>query len=147
MAGTPTRPEPGHRSSADHAPERCRILVAEDEYIVAFDLCAELVSLGIEVVGPAASVDQALDLATTTIPLHGAVLDVNVGGRNVFPVADALARRSIPFIFATGYDRSVLPPKYQAIPQVDKPMDADQLEDAIRQMCPSWRIARTVSRT
>lgn len=121
----------------------CRILVVEDEYIVAFDLCAELASMGVEVVGPAATVDHALHLAASTEPLHGALLDVNVGGRDVFPVADVLLGRNIPFVFATGYEKSMLPAAYRSMVQIDKPVLMSELGRAIRTLCSG--VCRTVA--
>lgn len=116
----------------------CQILVVEDEYIVAQDICAELASLGITVVGPAANLRQAVHLATTTEPLHGAFLDVNLGGEPAFPVADVLAKRNVPFVFTTGYDRSILPAKFGDAMQIAKPVATSVLETALRDMCKEY---------
>ncbi|WP_120009059.1 HWE histidine kinase domain-containing protein [Teichococcus vastitatis] len=80
-----------------------RILLAEDEPLVAMELDAQLREMGFTVVGPAATLQQAMDLAGQDHDLLGAVLDVNLGGQAVFPVADLLVRRGVPVVFATGY--------------------------------------------
>lgn len=81
----------------------CRVLVAEDEPLVALELETRLQEMGFTVVGPAATLQDAMQLATSGAPLQAAVLDVNLGGQAVFPVADLLVRRGVPVIFATGY--------------------------------------------
>ena len=119
-------------------PKLCRrlrgrtILVVEDEYVVAFHLSALLQDEGAAVVGPAANVAGALDLLARTPELDGALLDVNLGGEPVYPVADALRARGIPFVFATGYGQKGLPPEWTARPVVQKPFDLDVLADALR---------------
>ncbi|MEG3166153.1 response regulator [Sphingomonas sp. PB2P19] len=81
-----------------------------------------LEEFGAHVVGPAASVDDALGLLDKT-SVDGAILDVSLGYEGVFPVAEALMSRSIPFVFATGYDASGLPPKWRHIERFEKPVD------------------------
>lgn len=111
----PLPPPPGRRR---------RILVVEDEYVVADDLRQSLEDMGAEVLGPVPSVRQALDLLAAGPPPDGAVLDVNLVGGLVFPLADVLAGRGIPFILATGYDASVIPAAYAGVPRCEKPYDA-----------------------
>src|SRR2546429_142493 len=87
-----------------------RILIVEDEYIIAFDLTRSLEELGIQVVGPAAGVAEALRLVVTDGDrLNGAILDINLRGERVYQVAQALAARGVPFMFATGYETSTIP--------------------------------------
>ena len=83
-------------------PRRKRILVVEDEPLVAMLLEDMLIELGFEVVGPALRLDAATELAGRE-PLDGAILDVNLGEARSDAVAAALAERGIPFAFATGY--------------------------------------------
>src|SRR3954466_6402529 len=86
------------------------LLVVEDEYLIAADLTTSLESLGVEVIGPAASVEEALSLIENYGgSLDGAVLDVNLRNERVFPVADKLSERGVPFVFTTGYDALAIP--------------------------------------
>lgn len=101
-----------------------RLLVAEDEYLLAWHLCQMLEADGATVIGPVASVADALRMVADTPELDGAVLDVNLGGGMVYPVADALRARGIPFVLATGYDVDVIPETYRDAPCVQKPVDA-----------------------
>ncbi len=106
----------------------CRLLLVEDEYLIAEDLKVSLQDLGIEVIGPAASVKDALTLVNQDAArLDGAVLDVNLRGERVFPVADALAARGIPFVFTTGYDGIVFPDPYASVARCEKPVDKKRL--------------------
>ena len=78
-----------------------RILVLDDEPLISMLVEDWLTELGCEVVGPARSVEEGLDIAGSA-ELDAAILDVNLGGKNSFLVADALKQRGIPFAFATG---------------------------------------------
>ena len=100
-----------------------RILIVEDEYLVAMDLAMTLERLGAEVIGPAGSVGEALDLlATDSIP-DGGVLDINLGGERVWPVAARLRDRGVPFVFVSGYDNSLVPGDFADVPRCAKPVD------------------------
>ncbi|NWG46453.1 MAG: response regulator [Alphaproteobacteria bacterium] len=100
-----------------------RVLLAEDEFIVVCDMIGTFEACGAEVVGPASSVAEALSLVEATEDLDGAVLDINLQGEMVYPVADALKLRGVPFVFATGYDRSVIREDYLDVPRCEKPVD------------------------
>jgi DNA-binding NtrC family response regulator len=82
--------------------QNIRILVVEDEFILALDLQDFLESCGAIVIGPAASVEQALELANSE-SFSYAILDVHVAGQNIFPVAKLLTEKHIPFLFHTGH--------------------------------------------
>lgn len=107
-----------------------RVLVVEDEYFLADDMARALRSLGAEVVGPVATCDRAI-AALGAGPVDAAVLDINLRGQMVFPLADLLIARSVPFVFATGYDRAAVPAAYQHVPRWEKPFDADALARAL----------------
>ncbi|HET6805542.1 MAG TPA: response regulator [Frateuria sp.] len=110
-----------------------RILVVEDEFLLAYALVDMLEDRGAEVLGPTMSVDQALGLIEGTTRLDGALLDINLHGEISFAVADALAERGIPFTFATGYDESVIPARFADVPCHQKPLDPHRvLADLIR---------------
>lgn len=101
----------------------CRVLIVEDEYLVAMDLAEALEERGILVVGPVASVGEALEQIENGQRLDAAVLDVNLGGERVYRVAEALSARGVPFIFTTGYDADLLPESLLSVPRLEKPAD------------------------
>jgi DNA-binding response OmpR family regulator len=104
-----------------------RVLVLEDSFLVADMIADVLRSRGCEVIGPLARVSRALAVAESA-PLDGALLDVNLGGELCFPVADALQRRGIPFVFLTGYDDSaIFPESLRNARRLSKPVDDDGL--------------------
>src|SRR3712207_5930164 len=108
-----------------------RILVVEDEYMMADDLRRDLEKVGVEVVGPVPSVADALKLLAQAGTLDGAILDVNLRGEKAFPVADALREQNMPFVLATGYEQWALPDAYKDAPRCDKPVDLRQLARAL----------------
>ena len=111
--------------------EQRRILVVEDEYLIAHDLAHDLRGLGAEVVGPIGSVEEALEAVQTEERLDGAVLDINLNGAMVFPVADALRERKIPIIFTTGYDEETIPARFGDIHRCEKPVTLIRLKRAV----------------
>lgn len=109
-----------------------RILVVEDETLVSMLLEDALHEAGAEIVGPASRVEKALALVEDSgTPIDAAVLDVNLAGREIFPVAEALARRRTPFVFATGYGRASLPEAWRSSPVLHKPFDVDDVKKAL----------------
>jgi CheY-like chemotaxis protein len=103
------------------------ILVVEDTLLVAEVISDGLASYGCEIVGPVSRLDRALALAREA-SLDGAVLDINLAGQTSLPVAEALTRRDIPFLFITGYDtESALPPEYRRTPHLPKPFHIHSL--------------------
>lgn len=103
-----------------------RVLVVEDEALVAMLVEDALLDAGFSVIGPAATVAEALDLLGQDKP-DAAVLDLNLAGETSVPVADALAQRGIPFVVATGYGAAGLPPEHPAAPVLAKPYDPTEL--------------------
>jgi len=100
-----------------------RVLVVEDEYYIADDLARALRQLGAEVVGPVPDRDGALALLTSSQRIDLAVLDINLRDQMVYPVADLLRERNVPFVFATGYDPEAIPSGYEDVPRWQKPFD------------------------
>jgi DNA-binding response OmpR family regulator len=97
-----------------------RVLVVEDEFMIMLDIESLLRRSGYEVVGPAGNLAEALCAARERA--HDlALLDVNLGDHNVFPVADVLADRGIPFAFLTGYGEEILPDRHRGRPLARKP--------------------------
>lgn len=102
-------------------------LVVEDSFMVLMGLEALLEQHGVEIVGTAATVAQALALAASTTP-DCAILDVNLDGEMIFPVADLLIGRGVPVIITTGYSpRETLPARFAAVPTLQKPYEARAL--------------------
>lgn len=128
-AGT-RRTQPAARRAADVL-RNARVLVVEDEIMVAALLEDRLLDLGCEVVGPAHRIEEALALLAFE-RIDAAVLDVNICGQMVFPVADALAEREVPFVFATAYGRGGLASPHEERTVLDKPYNERALEHALR---------------
>ena len=110
----------------------CRLLVVEDDYLIADELQSELIGAGAEVIGPVSSVAKALQVIGADAALDGAVLDVNLGGEMVFPLVDVLRERGIPAMFMTGYDERAIPAAYADVPLCTKPAGARQVVRALR---------------
>lgn len=108
------------------------VLVVEDEYLLADELCETLADEGATVIGPAPRVDAALELLNRGPRPSLAVLDVNLQGRMVWPVADVLLARGIPFVFLTGYDPEAFPRAYTHVPRAGKPVQLQELLPLIR---------------
>ncbi|HYZ41376.1 MAG TPA: response regulator [Stellaceae bacterium] len=106
--------------------EGMKILVVEDEFLVAMLLQDMLESAGCTVSGPIAHVAEALD-AVDHETYDAAVLDVNLGGERIDPVAHALSDRNIPFVFVTGYGVAALPEAYAERPRLRKPFRMAEL--------------------
>ncbi len=107
-----------------------RVLIVEDEYFLADDMAQALSKLGAQVVGPVPSPEKALALLADE-PVDAAILDINLRGRMVFPVADALREQGVPFVFATGYDESAVPEAYRDVPRWEKPFKPEDLARAL----------------
>jgi CheY-like chemotaxis protein len=110
-----------------------KVLLVEDEMIVAWLLEDMLADLGCAVVGPAASVNQALAMIDTEA-IDVAVLDVNLNGQMSYPIADALAARGVPFVFSTGYDKDSLLDGYRTFPVLQKPFHRSELGDTLAKL-------------
>jgi DNA-binding response OmpR family regulator len=100
--------------------EGIRVLVVEDEYLVAVLIEEMLESAGCVVTGPIPRVPDALD-AVDRDTYDAAVLDINLNGERIDPVAAALTRRNVPFVFVTGYGAAGLPGDYAECPRLCKP--------------------------
>jgi CheY-like chemotaxis protein len=111
-----------------------RVLVIEDEMMVAMLLEDMLADLGCTVVGSAARVEEALALIEAAGALDAAVLDINLNGQKSYPVADALVARSVPFLFATGYGRDSVMNGYRSFPLLQKPFRPSELAAALAKL-------------
>ena len=107
-----------------------RVLVAEDEPLVAMALQDELEDAGATVVGPAGTLEGALNLIGAHA-VDAAVLDIKLQSELVFPLADALTARGVPYLFTTGFSADSIPPDYAHIPTCEKPASANAIVDAL----------------
>ena len=104
-----------------------RMLVVEDEILVAMMIEDSLVSIGVEVAGVVGTLEEAMKRANEG-GFDCALLDVHLRGRDIYPVAEVLAAKGVPFIFATGYGQGMLPEKWQECPVLQKPFVGAELE-------------------
>ena len=108
-----------------------KVLVVEDNYLVASFLENLLISAGCVVSGPIPRRLEACDAATREA-CDAALLDVHLGGgEGVYPVADILSRRNVPYLFVTGYSGNALPPEYAERPRIAKPFKTKELLGAL----------------
>ena len=115
---------------------RRRVLVVEDEILIGMLLEDMLDDLGYRVAASASRFEEAARLAGES-EIDLAILDVNLNGQEVYPVADILARRGIPFLFATGYGERGLPQAHQHRPTLQKPFQQEALERQLAILFPS----------
>jgi CheY-like chemotaxis protein len=108
-----------------------RILVVEDELMIRMLLEDMLGELGYTVAAEAARIEEALDAAKNA-DFDIAILDVNLNGQPISPVADALVARGMPFVFATGYGERGLPEPYRDRPTLKKPFQMDGLKQMLQ---------------
>lgn len=108
-----------------------RILVVEDDFFMVADLLRELEQAGVKVVGPAPSVAKATEIIEREPLPDAAILDLNVQGEMVFPFADLLVERNVPFVFLTGYDRDVIPTRFSTTKRCEKPLELPPLAAAL----------------
>ncbi len=101
-----------------------RILIVEDEYLIAAEAAQRLHSLGAEVHGPVGTVAEAMDLVErSNEKLDAALLDINLNGQMVYPVAAFLKMHNVPFAFITGYEERVIPAFFRSVSTFTKPAD------------------------
>ncbi|MCA0199853.1 MAG: response regulator [Proteobacteria bacterium] len=108
-----------------------RILIVEDDALVALNLQEFVESLGCAVIGPTGRLAEALDVLDR-VPIDGAMLDINLHGEMVYPLAERLAERQIPMMFCSGHAfTQAVPSKFRSYPQVAKPMVEHTLRTAM----------------
>jgi CheY-like chemotaxis protein len=124
------KPVPG----GERGLEGLRVLVVEDEPMIASSLEDALTDLGCVVIGPALNMKDATRLALEA-EIDGASLDVNIAGEKVYPVADILSERGIPFVFLTGYGKAGLRESDLSRPVLQKPCSLERFEEILA----GWR--------
>jgi two-component SAPR family response regulator len=111
----------------------CRILVVEDEMLIALMIEDVVKDSEGEIVGPVATLEKALKLAGEE-EFDAAILDVTIRGGKVYPVAELLLKRGIPFVFASGYGDWALPEELRGNPRLTKPFTAAALDEQLRSL-------------
>ena len=114
-----------------HAPPHPRVLVVEDDCLIASALVDDLKEFGFSVVGPAADLAHAVAIASTA-PLDCALVDVALCGESALPVAEILAHRHLPFVFMTGDDAPLV--TFQDVPVLMKPFTVEELRFTLRRI-------------
>jgi CheY-like chemotaxis protein len=113
-------------------PRQVTVLLVEDETLIRMMIADMVEELGHTVVAEASNMTEALALAQTA-DFEIAVLDINVGGARIEPVADVIAGRRLPFIFASGYGAAGVPEKFRDRPTLQKPFPKERLGKAIQE--------------
>jgi len=117
-----------------------KVLVVEDEMMIAMLIEDMLDEFGCKLVGPATNVPRALELIGKE-SIAVAVLDLNLDGKDTYAIADALQRKNVPFIFATGYGSTGLRQEYGNRPVLPKPFQARDLEAALTEALNGSNVA------
>lgn len=112
---------------------RKRVMLVEDEFLLSAVLSADLQEYGYDVLGPFASLSRGLE-AVRSESFDGAILDINLRGEMVYPLAEELLRRRIPFLFLSGYEAANMPVAFRGHARLAKPADPDVLLRAVRTM-------------
>jgi DNA-binding response OmpR family regulator len=136
LFGPPTKPNPDVRRRAGQAePGRGkprlrragrRVLIVEDEAMIAGLIESILSAAGWSVVGPVGTLERALDTIERE-RLDAALLDVRINGHDAFAVADVLMKRNVPFVFVSGFTRKQMPPRYRDCAYIAKPFTPDAI--------------------
>lgn len=105
-----------------------RVLLVEDEALIAMILEEMIAEVGCTVLGPAATIDAALALVGEATSADCALLDINLGAAPSWPIADALIAKGVPFAFVSGYGKAGLEPRFQDATVLSKPIDTTHLE-------------------
>jgi CheY-like chemotaxis protein len=112
---------------------RPRVLVVEDEYLIRTLLEDMLDEIGCDMAASVGTIAEASEAALNG-DFQAAILDVNLDGQEIYPVADILAARGLPFVFVTGYGEHTLPRLYRDRPALPKPFQAEQLEATLAEL-------------
>ena len=111
-----------------------RILVVEDDYMIAEGIAEMLSEAGAEALGPVPTVADAICLVAAEGRVDAALLDVNLRGERIWPVVDALLAREVPLVLSTGYDENTIPETYAHLPRCGKPATGQAIAHALVRM-------------
>ena len=112
----------------------CHILIVEDEFLIADDVAAMLRGAGAEVIGPAASLPEGMRLAAHANRIDAAVLNIDLQGVMVFPLAEELQAHGVRFIFLTGFEETNIPDQFADVPCCRKPTGTTCVIDELSQL-------------
>jgi CheY-like chemotaxis protein len=122
---------PHHEIEVPVAPRSLRVLVVEDNLLIAETLCDLLTDRGCSVVGPVPDLPRSMAMIDSDRP-DAVLLDINLGGTLSFPLAGLLDERGVPFVFLTGYDEGVLfPAEFRGVRRISKPFDAKDVTEVL----------------
>jgi DNA-binding response OmpR family regulator len=119
----------------------CRVLVIEDEYFVADEVASNLKAHGAIVVGPIGDLSEVQSVVRD-LAFDVAILDINLRDEIVYPVADELMFRQIPFLFATGYAAEVIPERFQNVMRLEKPYNNRDLMQDVAKLCEATKLCK-----
>ncbi|WP_068091455.1 response regulator [Novosphingobium rosa] len=103
-----------------------RVLIAEDELLIAVDLTEAFEEAGAVILGPVSSIEAALSLLENEPDIHLGIVDLNLGGELAYPLAQALAQRNVPFMFSTGYDDEEISLAFKDVIRLTKPATGEE---------------------
>lgn len=118
-------------ASTEGATDRPAVMIVEDDYLLARELCALLKEMPARPIGPFARIADAGPALARTTP-DAAVLDVKLAAHDVFALADRLDDMQVPLVFVTGFEKSLLPERFAAAPYLAKPVDPGRLSAVLR---------------
>lgn len=130
--GVPPTPSNDDKPTGTDPLSGVRVLIVEDEFLVAIQLEDTLSALGCDVLEPAHSMDEA-EKAVAESEFDVAVLDINIAGKAIYPIAEVLGARGIPFVFTTGYSREHIEEAWREAPTLRKPYLALELRRVLEQ--------------
>lgn len=107
-----------------------RVLIVEDQFLLAEETRQKLETLGATVIGPTAQVGEALEYLDTT-RVDAAILDIYLAGEFVFPVAERLQDMGIPFVFASAYSTKIIPVRFEGFLLCEKPIELEEIAQAL----------------
>lgn len=107
--------------------EKPRVLLVEDEALVAMMIQETMTEFGFQVIGPVSTASEALAAARNS-QFEAAVLDINLGDGMVYTVAEILSKRGVPFVFVTGYDAESVDSRFAGVPVLQKPIERNMLQ-------------------
>jgi CheY-like chemotaxis protein len=110
------------------------IFIMEDDYLQAYYLADLIRSERGHPIGPAASLDEGLEILRSAGRIDCAIVDINLRGQQVYPLVERLQQRSTPVIFVSGYDRSAIPERFADIPLCQKPVPMEELRELMGRM-------------